>query len=327
MNIQNAKIADILNELADLDEIAGENPFRIRAYRNAARLVQNLPQNVATMLAQGKDLTELPGIGDAIAEKIKTIVKTGDLPQLHEIEKKVPHILSELLKIQGLGPKRVKTIYEKLHIKNIDNLKAAIEKNKLQNLPGFGEKTAALIMNGIQNLASFSQRMPWTTAEPIAKSLQAYLEKCPAVKTVTIAGSFRRHKETVGDLDILVVAKNGKTVIDYFTHYKDVAAVLSKGETRSTVRLHSGLQIDLRVVPAKSYGAALLYFTGSKAHNITLRRIAQKKKLKINEYGVFKGDKQIAGKTEKEIYHLLGLPYFQPESRENTGEIEAALQK
>lgn len=327
MNIENVKVAKILNELADLDEIAGDNPFRIRAYRNAARLIENLSQSVATMITQGKNLTELPGIGAALAEKIKIIVATGDLPQLHAIEKKVPPVLSELLKVQGLGPKRIKIIYEKLHIKSVNDLKTAIEKNKIQTLPGFGEKTADLIKNGIENLISFSQRTPLTVAEPTAKALQKYLEKCPGVTKVTIAGSFRRHKETVGDLDIVVVSKNGKAVIDYFTHYSDAAAVLAKGDTRSTIRLHCGLQVDLRVVSAESYGAALLYFTGSKAHNITLRKIAQKKKLKINEYGVFKGKEQIAGKTEKEIYHLLGLPYFKPEQRENVGEIEAALKK
>lgn len=327
MIISNTTIAKKFHELADLDEIAGDNPFRIRAYRNAALVIENLSQDVATMIAQGKDLTELPGIGDAIAEKIKTIVKTGDLPQLRKIEKKVPHILSELLKIQGLGPKRVKIIYDNLHIKNIDDLKQAIKTHKLQTLPGFGEKTENLIKSGLENIISFSQRIKLTAAEPFAAALKNYLEKNPAIEKVTIAGSFRRRKETIGDLDIVVVAKNGAAIINYFTHYRDIAEILSKGETRSTVRLRSGLQVDLRVVPAESYGAALLYFTGSKSHNIELRKMAIKKKLKINEYGVFKGKKQIAGKTEAEIYNLLGLHYIEPELRENNGEIEAALQK
>lgn len=326
MQIHNPEIAAMLNKLADLLEIQGENPFRIRAYRAAARLVDELPKSVVDMIEEGEDLTELPGIGEALARKITTIVKTGKLPQLETLEKKMPAALSELLMIEGLGPKRVKILHDKLHINDLKDLKKALDEGAIKELRGFGEKTEKLILAGVKSLGRGKRRVKLVDAEKIAISLLAYLKKAPGIKKVTIAGSFRRRKETVGDLDVLAVAEKGKKVIDYFIKFDEIARVISHGTTRSTVYLRAGIQVDLRVVPQKSYGAAMHYFTGSKSHNIAIRKMALKKKLKVNEYGVFKGRRQIAGKTEKELYSLFKMPYIEPELRENNGEIEAAVE-
>ncbi len=325
MQVHNPEIATLLNQLADLLEIQGENPFRIRAYRTAARLIDELPQSVADMLTEGRDLTELPGIGDALAKKIQTIVKTGKLPQLQQLEKRTPQALTDLLMIEGLGPKRVKALYDRLHIKNLDDLKQAIDRGKVSQLEGFGKKTEALILAGIQRLNRGKRRIKLSDAEKISVSLIHFVKKIPGVKKADIAGSFRRRKETVGDLDVLVVASKGSKVIDKFIQFDEITRVVSHGTTKSTVYLRSGIQVDLRVVEEKSYGSALHYFTGSKSHNIALRKMAIKKKWKVNEYGIFKGNKQIAGKSEKEFYAAFGLPYIKPELRENRGEIEAAF--
>src|SRR3990167_7328741 len=325
MTVYNTEIAALLNRLADLLEIEGDNPFRIRAYRNAARLINELPRELNTMIHQGEDLTMLPGIGTALAEKITTLVKTGQLPQLETLEKRTPSALSILLTIEGLGPKRAKILHQKLHIKNLEDLKVAIAHGKVSTLKGFGEKTEKLILNGIQRINRSGQRITWMEAEKIALPLLAFLKKIPGVKKAEIAGSFRRRKETVGDLDILIVANQGVAIINAFVKYEGVAHIVSQGITRSTVHLHSGIQVDLRVVPQVSYGAALHYFTGSKSHNIALRHMAIKQHLKVNEYGIFKGTRRIAGKTETEFYKVFHLPYIEPELRENRGEIEAAL--
>jgi len=326
MPIHNNEIAALLNKLADLLEIEGENPFRIRAYRTAARFINDLPQNISDLVEEGEDLTEFPGIGDALAEKIETIVKTGKLPQLTTLEKHAPEALIDLLMIEGLGPKRVKTLHDKLHIKNLNDLKQALNHGKIAKLEGFGKKTEMLILNGIKRMDAGKQRTHLADAEPYAVSLVKFLKKIPGVKKVIVAGSFRRRKETLGDLDILAVSQKGAPIIDHFVKYEEVVHIASQGTTRSTVFLRCGIQVDLRVVPNVSYGAALHYFTGSKSHTITIRKMAVKKKLKINEYGVFKGAKRIAGKNEKEVYATVGLPYIEPELRENRGEIEAALE-
>lgn len=325
MRVHNSEIVDIFNRLADLLEIEDENPFRIRAYRNAARVIASMPKDVAEMLNEGVDITEFPGIGDDLAEKIATIVKTGKLPLLDQVEKSTPAILSTLMRIEGLGPKRVKRLYKELHIRSTDDLTNAITLGKIEKLKGFGEKVVQHIRQGVQNLKVTTQRFKLADAALIVEPLLKYLKKCEKVEIVECAGSFRRKKETVADLDILAITENSPAVIDYFVHYDEVAQILSKGSTRSTVRLKSGIQVDLRVVPAISYGAALVYFTGSKAHNIAIRKMAVRKKLKMNEYGVFKGKKHISGKTESEVYQTIGLPYIPPELREDRGEIEAAL--
>jgi DNA polymerase (family 10) len=324
MPVHNAEIADVFSRLADLLEIEGANPFRIRAYRTAARTIATLAQNVAGLLEAGGDLSELPGIGAAIAEKIQTIAETGRLPQLEEVESRTPATLSDLMKIEGLGPKRVKTLYRQLNIRSLEDLERAARSGKIRELEGFGTKTEQLILQHVLHFQGEAQRMRLPDAEDLAEPLVAFLKKTPGVKAVTVAGSYRRRVETVGDLDILVTARKDSPVMDRFIAYEEVAGIVSRGKTRSTIILRSGLHVDLRVVPQVSYGAALCYFTGSRAHNIALRKIGVSKGYKLNEYGVFRGDKRIGGKTEQEVYDRLGLAWIEPELRENRGEIELA---
>ena len=324
MPVHNAEIAGLFNRLADLLDIEGGNPFRIRAYRNAARTIASLAQNMAGLLESGKDLSELPGIGKAIAEKIRTIVETGRLPQLEEVESRTPAALSDLMKIEGLGPKRVKTLYRQLNIRSPEDLERAARSGKIRELEGFGRKTEELILQRVRHFQGEAPRMRLPDAEDIAEPLVAYLKKTPGIKVITVAGSFRRRRETVGDLDILVTARKGSPVMDRFIAYDEVAGVVSRGNTRSTVILHSGLHVDLRVVPQVSYGAALCYFTGSRTHNIALRKIGVSKGYRLNEYGLFRDEKRLAGKTEQEVYDKLGLAWIEPELRENRGEIELA---
>ena len=324
MPVHNSEVVDRFNRYATLLEIQGANPFRIRAYRNAARTIQNLPQSLEAKLAEGKDPDDLPGIGRDLADKIREIVATGRLKALEELERSMPGDLVELTTLPGLGPKRVKILYETLGIEHLEDLAKAARTGKLKTLAGFGAKTEANILKEIEHRRQTTARIRLQEAEEFATPLVAYLGKVPGVKKVIVAGSFRRRRDTVGDLDILVTCKTGADVMKAFVAYDEVADVVSKGTTRSTVVLRSGLQVDLRVVPEASYGAALHYFTGSKAHNIAVRKMAVDRGLKLNEYGAFKGDKRIAGKTEAEIYDLVGLPYIEPELRENRGELEAA---
>ncbi|MGD8783364.1 MAG: DNA polymerase/3'-5' exonuclease PolX [Thioalkalispiraceae bacterium] len=324
MPVHNTEIANIFDKLADLLEIEDANPFRVRAYRNAARTIRGDARSMAALIKQGEDLSKLPDIGKDLAEKIRTIVETGKLPLLDEIQTRTPPALSDMMKMKGLGPKRVKTLYKKLKIESIDDLKRAARSGKIRELEGFGKKTEQMIQQRVERYTGETTRTKLIEAEDIAMTLVAYLKKSNGIKKITIAGSYRRCKETVGDLDILVTAKKNSNVIDRFVKYDEVDNVISKGTTRSTVELRTGLSVDLRVVPEVSYGAALHYFTGSKAHNIAIRRIGVKKGYKVNEYGIFKGDKRIAGKTEEEVYKKVGLPYISPELRENRGEIEAA---
>ncbi|MDV3239865.1 MAG: DNA polymerase/3'-5' exonuclease PolX [Gammaproteobacteria bacterium] len=324
MPAHNAEIAALFDRLADLLEIEDANPFRVRAYRNAARTIANLGQSIAGLVETGKDLSELPGIGEAIAEKIATIVRTGRLPQLEEVEARTPGTLADLMKIDGLGPKRVKALYRQLNIRSFEDLARAARSGKIRGLDGFGAKTEAMILQHVEHRRGAVQRMRLAEAEDIAGGLVDYLRKSPGVKDISVAGSIRRRKDTVGDLDILVTAARGSPVMRRFVAYDEVADVISQGDTRSTVVLRSGLHADLRVVPQVSFGAALCYFTGSKAHNIAVRKIGVAKGCKVNEYGVFKGEKRVAGRTEQDVYAKLGLAYIEPEMREDRGEIELA---
>lgn len=324
MPIHNSDIANIFERIADLLEIDDANPFRIRAYRNAARVINGFGDNIEGMVKNGDDLTTLSGIGKDLAEKITEIVETGSSGRLEKLEKKVPPELSDLMNISGLGPKRVRTLYKDLNIKNREDLKKAAEGKKIQELDGFGEKTQQSIIEALYEADAAEKRYSIAYVEEIAEKLVEYLSQSKGVNQITIAGSYRRRKETVGDIDILITRKKDSDVMDRFGEYDDVAKVVSKGETRSTVILRSGIQVDLRSVPDESYGAALHYFTGSKAHNIAIRKLGGQKNVKINEYGVFKGDERIAGQAEKEVFDQIGLPYIEPELRENDGEIEAA---
>jgi len=328
LRVPNHEIAGVFERVADLLDIGGENPFRIRAYRNAARVLDNLNRSLADMVAENEALENLPGIGKDLAGKIKEIVTTGELKLLKELSQKIPLSLASLMTIPSLGPRKIKILHEKLKIENLSGLKRALQKGKIRELPGFGEKTEARLLEEVARLEKKrSERFLLARAESIAEPILEFLRSRPGVKKVVAAGSYRRRKETVGDLDILVTCGRGSTVMDDFVTLPEVVEVLAHGPTRSTVILRSGLQVDLRAVAEASYGAALYYFTGSKSHNIAVRGIAQRKGLKINEYGVFRGKKPLAGKTEEEVFQCVGLPFIPPELRENQGEIEAAQKK
>ncbi len=324
MPIHNKQVAEQFNRLADLLEIQGANTFRVRAYRNAAQTVESLPRDAQEMLEDGEDLSELPGIGDDLAGKIKEIVNNGELTLLKETEEETTAELGEMMKLPGVGPKRVKAIHDALGVESMDQLRAAAENHEIRELEGFGKKTEDMILREIDRRKDHTERTKLSAVDPIARSLENHLSGIDGVKKVVVAGSYRRRKETVGDLDILITCRNDSPVMDRFVGYDEVEEVVEHGKTRSMVILQSGLQVDLRVVPEVCYGAALYYFTGSKAHNIAVRRIAQGKKLKINEYGVFRGDDRIAGATEEEVFEKVGLPFIPPELRENRGEVEAA---
>ena len=325
MPIHNSDVAVIFNRVADLLDIRGDNRFRIRAYREAARTVGELSRDISEMVDKGEDPAELPGIGKDLAGKIREIVESGSLSMLEKLESEVPADLIELLRVSGLGPRKVGAIHKELGISTLAELKKALEKEEIGKLAGFGAKTEQNISAEIKRIDTSHRRLKLVTADEIARPLLDYLQKAPGIKDVKIAGSYRRRKETVGDLDILASHKKNAGIMEHFVAYEDVEKVISQGNTRTSVLLKSGFQVDLRTVPQVSYGAALHYFTGSKSHNIAVRKMAVKKKLKINEYGVFKGKKRLAGRTEEEVYQQVGLPYIPPELRENRGEIEAAL--
>jgi DNA polymerase (family 10) len=324
MPVHNADIAAMFSQLADLLEIEGANRFRVRAYRNGARTIAGLPRSAAEMVEAGEDLSALAGIGEDLAAKIAEVVETGKLELLEEVKQRTVPELGELLQLPGLGAKRVQTLHQELGITSLADLERAVEDGKVRQLSGFGPRTERNIREALERLQGQEKRTKLAVVEEIAKSLTHYLEHIDGVKEVTVAGSYRRRLETVGDLDILVTCRRGSRVVDRFVDYDEVQRVISHGKTRSSVALRSGLQVDLRVVPQVSYGAALHYFTGSKAHNIAIRRLGQKKHLKINEYGVFRGKKRVAGRTEEEVYARVDLPWIPPELRENEGEIEAA---
>jgi DNA polymerase (family 10) len=324
MPVHNIDIADIFNEIADILEIDGANPFRVRAYRNAARTVRGLGSELQDMVAAGEDLTRLPGIGKELAAKIREILETGTVKALSKLQQRVPPSVTEILKLPNLGPKRVRILYHDLKIENLQQLSEAARQGRIRALEGFGEKTEKAILEAVEARAQEERRFKIGAVGHDVDSLLGYLKKVPGVKEVVAAGSYRRCRETVGDLDILVSARKTSPVMDRFVQYDVVAEVLAKGTTRSSVVLRSGLQVDVRLVEQSSFGAALQYFTGSKDHNIAIRRLGQQRGLKINEYGVFRFEKRVAGRTEASVYQVLGLPLIPPELRENRGEIEAA---
>jgi DNA polymerase (family X) len=327
MAVHNSEIADMFEQLADLLEIREENPFRIRAYRNAARVVRGHARSMSELLESGADLAELPGIGKDLAEKIATVVSTGRLPLLDQVRAKVPAPLVEMTRIEGLGPKRAKALYRALRVRSLEDLQRAARSGRIRELEGFGARTEQLIGQRAARVASTERRVKLADAEDIVAPLVEHLQAVRGVKAVEVAGSYRRRRDTVGDLDILVSAsRNTGSIMDAFAGYEDVVEVLAKGPTRATVRLRAGVQVDLRVVAPESFGAALHYFTGSKAHNIAVRKLAMRKRLKLNEYGLFKGERQVGGRTEHEVFDAVGLPFIAPELREDRGEIEAAKQ-
>ena len=324
MPVHNTDIADIFEEIADFLEVEGENPFRIRAYRNAARTVSGLGAELKDMVAAGEDLTKLPGIGKELAAKICEILETGTAKALIKLQQRIPKTVIEMLKLPNLGPKRVRVLYQELKIKNLEQLSKAARSGRIRALEGFGEKTETAIVEAVEARAQKEKRYKIAAVKPTVDSLIDFLKQVRGVIDVVAAGSYRRSRETVGDLDILVTAHKSSPVMKQFLEFDEVTKVLSGGATRSSVVLRSGLQVDVRLVEQSSFGAALQYFTGSKDHNIAIRRLGQQRGLKINEYGVFRFEKQVAGQTEASVYKTLDLPYISPELRENHGEIEAA---
>ncbi len=324
MPVHNADIARVFEEIADLLELGDENPFRVRAYRNAARIVSDLRLDIAGELAQGRALPKLPGIGEDLSNKLKEIAATGTCGLLERLRKKMPAGITELLRIPGLGPKRVSVLYRELDVHTPAQLQRAAQDGRLHGLAGFGAKTEQNLLEAAQAHLGQAKRFKLALAAQYAQPLAAALREVSGASEVAIAGSFRRMKETVGDLDILVAAEKSDAVMERFAKYPEVKETLAAGGTRASVVLACGIQVDLRVVPNESFGAALHYFTGSKAHNIAIRKLGQAKGLKINEYGVFRGKRRIAGETEQSVYDSVGLPYIAPELREDQGEIEAA---
>ena len=328
--MENLEIARVLDDVADLLEIGEANPFRVRAYRNAARTVEAETVPLRKRLEEGADLTELPAVGKDIAGRIEELVRTGDLALLNELSDEIPRTLIEVMRLPGIGPKRASVLWKKLGVETVDELEAAAHDGRVAQLKGFGAKTQEKILGGVKEYRRHSTRMKLGDADQHALPLLEYLGQAPGIERLEIAGSYRRRLETVGDIDILAIAKHPVPVMECFTAYPSVSKVLASGETRSTVVLKSGLQIDLRVVPPESYGAALVYFTGSKQHNVKLRTLSLSQGLSISEYGVFPVDgtgKQsvpVAGRSERDVYAAVGLPTIPPELREDRGEIEAA---
>jgi len=324
--MNNQELARIFNSIADLLDIKGENRFRILSYRRAAETISALAEELTDVVAQGRDPCEFPGIGEAISKKILEALGTGKVTFLEELKKELPPTLLDLLRIRGVGPRAVKVFYEQLGVTTLEELKEATRSDKLRSLPGFGERSQGKILAALQDLEESLGRFRLDAALVTADELAARLKQVKGIRRVVAAGSLRRRRETVGDLDILVTCTKPRAVMEHFVAYERVAQVVAQGETRSTVILNSGLQVDVRVVPEQSFGSALCYFTGSKDHNVVLREMARAADLKLNEYGLFRGEKRIAGRSEEEVYEALGLPFIPPELRENRGEIEAARQ-
>ncbi len=328
--MRNKEVAELLLEIAKLLELKGENTFRIRAFEKAAQSISSLPQPIEDVI-QTEQIQNLPGVGTGITQRIKQYLEKGRLDELENLKKQIPEGLLKIISIPGVGPKSAKIIYEKLKITSVEELKKAALEGKLTSLPHFGKKTEENILKGIELLKQEKGRILLNRALMLANQIINQLKSYPHIKKINMAGSLRRKKETIGDIDILCSGKNRKAIMDKFTHLPVVKEALVKGETKSSIITKDGVQVDLRVIDENSYGAALLYFTGSKEHNITLRELAIKKGYKINEYGLYRLKKTkeefVYGKDEEGIYNRLGLQYIYPELRENRNEIETARKR
>ncbi|GIW70776.1 MAG: DNA polymerase/3'-5' exonuclease PolX [Planctomycetota bacterium] len=332
--MENVELAAALDEVADLLEIQGANPFRVRAYRNAARFVRGYSTPLRKLVAEGRDLTELPTIGADMAKYLAELCQTGKLAVLEQLRSQVPPGLVEITQLPGVGPKRAQALWKELQITDLEQLRQAALAGRVAALRGFGDKTQQKILQAIERRAGQQKRFLLADADQIAAALREHMAQAPGVDRLEMAGSWRRRKETVGDLDLLVTAAEPGPVMDHFTRWPSVAEVVQKGTTRTTVRLRSGMQVDLRVVEPAAFGAALCYFTGSKEHNIRMRQRALERGLRISEYGVFellegeggerREGRRVAGATEQEVYAAVGLPWIPPELREDRGELEAA---
>lgn len=320
----NQAIAAIFNEIADLLEVEEANPFRVRAYRNAARMVEGMTEGVDAMLARGADLTALPGVGVDLAAKMREIVETGTCAMLTRVRTEVPSYVLQLLQLPGLGPKRARALQHELGITSLDELARAAAAHRIRELHGFGPRSEERLLEALNARLARDRRYGLAIAKPCADALTHYLLASGLVDQLVVAGSYRRGRDTVGDLDLLITGRKRAQIVEHFVHYNEVATRISAGPTRASVVLKNGMQVDLRVVRSDAFGAALVYFTGSKPHNIALRKLAQAQGLKINEYGVFRGKARIAGQTEASVYRAVGLPWICPELREDQGEIAAA---
>ncbi|MCY2973900.1 MAG: helix-hairpin-helix domain-containing protein [Planctomycetota bacterium] len=352
--MQNAEIADCFDEMADLLEISGESPFRIKAYRNGSQVIRDLPESVSQLIGDGKDLTKIDGIGSTLAEKSKVLIESGHLPALEELRKKIPTTLRTLLRVPGLGAKKVAVLHRELGVKDLAELKVACDSNLVKDLKGFGAKTQQAILDGMAIAVAAGQRLRRDQADQLVDQLRNHMLANSDVDRIEFAGSYRRGKETIGDIDILVTSQKPEAVMRHFCSFPATQEIVAQGETKSSIRVQKSFQVDLRVVEADSWGAALQYFTGSKEHNVTLRGLAKKQGLKVNEYGVFRVDESdeksrpeispiasnksdkakssksksptsnsatsansISGAEEQSVYHALGIPYILPEFREN----------
>jgi DNA polymerase (family 10) len=355
--MDNLDIARELDVLADLLEIQGANPFRIRAYRNAVNTVRSLARPLAAMIEAGEDLTELPDIGDNVAAHIEELLERGTIDRLEEVTAEFPRSLADLVRIEGLGPKKVRKLFEDLDVRTVEDLGEVLEAGKVEKLEGFGKKSADKLRQALQDHLKHSGRFQIHEVERLIEGVLEHMKSAPGVGRFEVAGSLRRRKETIGDVDLLAECEgDGTPVVEHFVSFSGAVRVLGSGSTKGSIVLHSGLQVDLRVIPPESFGAALLYFTGSKEHNVALRTKAVREGLRVNEWGIFRvGDEakepkagraaensggdvgsdeagerdfgeRVAGATEEEVYEALGLPWIPPELRENRGEIAAALE-
>ncbi|MEW6143720.1 MAG: DNA polymerase/3'-5' exonuclease PolX [Thermodesulfobacteriota bacterium] len=322
---KNTEIAEIFGHMSDMLNVLGENPFKVRAYRNAAENILELGEDIEEIAARD-ELTEIPGVGKDLAEKINAYIKTGKIKEYDKLREKVPLDLVDLLHIQGLGPKTLALLFKELNVRNLAGLEKALGGEEILKFKGMGKKKIDDIKRGVEIFKESKERTLLGAAMPLAEEVVREIAKIPGTEGTIIAGSLRRMRETIGDMDILTIADKTEPVVDAFTGMKSVKDVLASGGTKGSVILKGGMQADLRVVGPESYGAALMYFTGSKSHNVKLRTLAVKKGLKLNEYGLYRDEKRIAGETEKEMYKTLGLPFIPPELREDRGEIEAAIE-
>ncbi|MFX1263853.1 MAG: DNA polymerase/3'-5' exonuclease PolX [Promethearchaeota archaeon] len=320
---KNAEVARALKEIAILIEVEGKDKFKPKAYMRAVRSVTSLGEDIEAIARRG-ELEQIPGVGKAIAEKIQSYLETDTIDLLEKLRERVPVKVMEIEAIPGVGPKTIKLVYDQLGVTDLESLEKAANEGRLANLKGMGKKTQDQIIEGIKLVRVGMRRSLLADAMEVAEKIEQHLQALPQVRRVEVAGSYRRRRETVGDLDYLVDADDVEPVMEAFVTYGDVADIIARGPTKSSIRLKSNLQVDLRVIPAESYGAGLQYFTGSVDHNVHLRAIAQKRGLLLNEYGLFRGDKKVAGADEQGIYEKLGLQLVPPELREDRGEVEAA---
>lgn len=322
--MENSAIAGIFDEIADLLDLQDGNQFRIRSYRSAARTVRDLSPRLEDLVEQDQDLTEIPNIGDSTADKIHEIIDTGTCERLEELKKKVPEGLTRVMDVPQLGPKKAMQLHEALGIEDLDDLREASENQEVRDVEGMGAKTEENILEGLRLLEQTADRVLYKDAQDHVTALSRHLDGLDAVRRWEVAGSFRRRKATIGDLDVLIETKDRDAATDKILEYDAIDSVLSRGEEKVSVRLGDGLQVDFRFFENADFGSAFLYFTGSRAHNITLRKRAQARDWKLNEYGLLKGDHRLAGQSEESVYHRLDLPWIPPELREDRGEIAAA---